>query len=252
MYCISVVIADRHPIVLQGLARLLGAHSGFRVVACCNDSVSCIEAIRKLAPHIAVLGTSMPGLTALEILAIVNSESLSTRLVFFTGSAEQHELLTSAAAGAHGVILKDVAPDVLLQSLRQIARGHRLPSPSTEEVQALKRSKIALRKKVLAVLTEREREIMRLVSEGLSNKAIGRRLNIADGTIKVHLHNIYQKLEINNRTLLAALAISQNRGSPPGDQPSADATHRRRVEKGEAAPVISPPTPSPRSASRTD
>jgi two-component system nitrate/nitrite response regulator NarL len=67
----------------------------------------------------------------------------------------------------------------------------------------------------LAVLTDRERQIMSLVSEGLSNKQIGRRLNIADGTIKVHLHHIFQKLEISNRTALAALAISQNdRGTP--------------------------------------
>jgi two-component system nitrate/nitrite response regulator NarL len=71
---------------------------------------------------------------------------------------------------------------------------------------------------VLVALTERERQIMRLVSEGLSNKEIGRRLNIADGTIKVHLHHVYRKLEISNRTVLAALAISQNDPAtvPPG------------------------------------
>ena len=101
-------------------------------------------------------------------------------------------------------------PRFLLESLRQIARGHKLPPIFTEQAQALEQSNIALRERVLSLLTERERQIMRLVSEGLSNKAIGRRLNIADGTIKVHLHNIFQKLEINNRTLLAALAISQN------------------------------------------
>jgi two-component system nitrate/nitrite response regulator NarL len=68
------------------------------------------------------------------------------------------------------------------------------------------------------MLTDRERQIMRLVSEGLSNKEIGRRLNIADGTIKVHLHNIFQKLEISNRTVLAALAISySDRAGPPGE-----------------------------------
>jgi two-component system nitrate/nitrite response regulator NarL len=66
---------------------------------------------------------------------------------------------------------------------------------------------------VLAVLTDRERQIMRLVSEGLSNKEIGRRLNVSDGTIKVHLHHIFQKLEISNRTLLAAFAISQDDGA---------------------------------------
>ena len=215
MHCSSVVIADRQPVVLQGLAKVLGAHSGFNVVASCSDAVSCIESIRKLAPDLALLGTSMPGPTALEILAIFKSESLSTKLVFFTGSLEQYQLLTSAAPGAHGVILKDVEPEILLQSLRQIARSHWLPRRRSEQAQT---SNIAPGEKVPALLTERERQIMRLVSEGLSNKAIGRRLKIADGTIKVHLHNIYQKLEINtyqnvgtnNRTLLTALAISQN------------------------------------------
>src|SRR5215210_6880032 len=218
---IRIVIADRQPVVLQGLAKVLGAHGGFNVVAYCSDALSCIEAIRKLAPDLALLGTSMPGPTATEILAIVNSESLSTKLVFFTGSLEQHQLLTSTPPGAHGVILKDVAPEILLESLRQIARSHWLPRRSSGQAQ---KSNIAAGEKAPAVLTERERQIMRLVSEGLSNKAIGRRLKIADGTIKVHLHNIYQKLEINsyqklemnNRTLLAALAISQNdRGGAP-------------------------------------
>jgi two-component system nitrate/nitrite response regulator NarL len=243
MGSVSVLIADRQPVVLQGLARVLEMQSDFHVVAHCTDGVSCIEAIRKLNPHIAVLGTSMPGLTALEILAIVKSESLSTRLVFFTGSLEQHEVLTSAD-GAHGVILKDVTPEVLLASIHQIARGHKLPSASTEQAQALQRSKTALRQKVLSLLTERERQIMRLVSEGLSNKAIGRRLNIADGTIKVHLHNIFQKLEINNRTLLAALAVSQNeRGSvADGDHRFADAASQS-FEEGAGA--ISAPDPLP-------
>jgi two-component system, NarL family, nitrate/nitrite response regulator NarL len=219
MRSIRVVIADRQPVVLQGLAKIFEVQSDFDAVAYCSDGVSCIDAIRKLRPHIAILGTSMPGLTALEILAIVKSESLSTRLVFFTGSLEQHEFLRSAPDAALSVILKDVTPEILLESLRQIARGHKLPPASIEQVQALERSNSALREKVLSLLTERERQIMRLVSEGLSNKAIGRRLNIADGTIKVHLHNIFQKLEINNRTLLATLAISQNenRGAPVGE-----------------------------------
>jgi two-component system nitrate/nitrite response regulator NarL len=207
---IRVVIADRQPVVLQGLTKVLEVESSFRVVARCTDGVSFIEAIRKLRPHIAVVGTSMPGLTALEILAIAKSESLSTKLIFFTGSLEQHELLRSTATGAHAVILKDGVPEILLESLRRIASGHKLSWSSTEQARARERSNTALRQKVLGLLTERERQIMRLVSEGLSNKAIARRLNIADGTIKVHLHNIFQKLEINNRTLLAAFAISQN------------------------------------------
>src|SRR2546430_14223967 len=126
MHCTSVVIADHHPVVLQGLTNILGTASGFKVVACCSDGTDCIEAIRSLAPDIAIIDISMPGLTGLEILAIANSESLSTRLVFFTASVEDRELVISAEAGAYGVLLKDVAPEILVQSLRQVAVGQRL------------------------------------------------------------------------------------------------------------------------------
>src|SRR5258706_2999319 len=192
------------------MMKALGAEGGFEVVASCSDGRSCIEAIRNLLPDIAILDISMPGLTGLEILTIVNSESLSTRLVFFTASIEDRELVMSAAAGAYGIIPKDVELEILVQSLRQVADGQRLlPLPSAQAGSREQRN-IAMSDNALTVLTERERQIMRLVSEGLSNKEIGRRLNISDGTIKQHLHHIYQKLEISNRTVLAALAIAQN------------------------------------------
>ena len=219
MRCTSVVIADRYPVVLLGLSAVLAAHRDFNIVASCSDGTSCIEALRNLAPNIAILDVSMPGVTGLEILSIVNSENLSTRLVFLTASDEDSDLVMSAAADGYSVIPKDVAPEVLVQSLRQIAEGQRL-LPLLSSEQAISRGQSAITGNALTTLTDRERQIMRLVSEGLSNKEIGRRLNIADGTIKVHLHNIFQKLEISNRTVLAALAISQNdRSSPPDDKP---------------------------------
>jgi two-component system nitrate/nitrite response regulator NarL len=211
MHSTSLVIADRHPVVLQGLTSILGAENGFKIVACCSDGSSCIRAIRSLVPDIAILDISMPGLTGLEILTIANS----ARLVFFTASVQGRELVMSAAAGAYGVILKDVALEILVQSLRRVACGHRLPLPSSDQAvpRERKQKNVAIAENALTVLTDRERQIMALVSEGLSNKEIGRRLKIADGTIKVHLHHVYQKLEISNRTVLAALAISRNDGS---------------------------------------
>ena len=211
MRCTSLVIADRHPVVLQGLTSILGAQNGFKVVACCSDGPNCIGAIRSLVPDIAILDISMPGLTGLEILTIANA----ARLVFFTASVRGRELVMSAAAGAYGVILKDVALEILVQSLRRVACGHRLPLPSSDQAVPREREQkdVAIAENALTVLTDRERQIMALVSEGLSNKEIGRRLNIADGTIKVHLHHVYQKLEISNRTVLAALAISRNGGT---------------------------------------
>ncbi|MEH2516348.1 VCBS repeat-containing protein [Bradyrhizobium sp. AZCC 1610] len=207
-----LVIADRHPIVLQGLTSIFAAHRDLEIIASCRDGASCVEAIRTFAPDVALLEDSLPDLTASEILAIANAENLSTRLVFFTASVE-HDLAAAIAAGACSAISKYASPESLLQSLRSVMEGISLvPEPPPNLAPTGKEVNCANVEDVLAVLTDREREIMRLVSEGLSNKAVARRLNVSQGTIKVHLHHIYQKLEINNRTVLAALAISQRYG----------------------------------------
>jgi two-component system nitrate/nitrite response regulator NarL len=212
MRCVKVVIADRHPVVVAGLMSLLGAANDFKVVASCYDGKKCIQAIRDLLPDIALLDIFMPSATGLDILAAATSEHLPTRIVFLTASAEDRDLIIAAARGAYGVILKEAAPDVLVHCLRQVAAGRRLlplansNSPRPQDIPVGSASS----ENVLTVLTERERQIMHLVAEGLSNKEVGRELNVSDGTIKVHLHHNYQKLAISNRTALAALAFSQN------------------------------------------
>jgi two-component system nitrate/nitrite response regulator NarL len=199
MRCVSIIIADRHPVVVHGLMSLLAAEHDFRVVAGCHDGNKCLQLIRDLSPDIALLDIFMPGLSGLDILAAVASEHLPTRIVLLTASAEDRDVIIAVARGAYGVILKDVAPDVLVQCLREAAAGRRiLPLTSGSDK--------GISGNVLTVLTDRERQIMHLVSEGLSNKEVGRQLNISDGTIKVHLHHIYQKLAVSNRTALAALA----------------------------------------------
>ncbi len=180
MRCVTVVIADQHPIVLEGLKNVLGAQHDFKVVACCSDGAGCIEAIQNFLPDIAIIDVSMPDLIGLEILAIASTENLFTRLVFFTSSVADRESIIAAAAGAYCVILKDVAPEILVGVLRKIADGQRPLLPASSD---------------WAVSRERR-------------NGIARQLNISHGTIKVHLHHIYQKLEINNRTVLARLAIS--------------------------------------------
>jgi two-component system nitrate/nitrite response regulator NarL len=219
MRCTSVVIADRHPVVLQGLTKSLEAHRDFNIVACCSDGKSCIEALRNLAPDIAILAASMPGVTARELLSIVRSEHLPTRLIFFTASDEDRELVMSAGSNGYSIVSKDMMPEALVQSLRQVAEGQTLLPPLPHE-QLAAREQSAITSNALMTLTDREHQIMRLVSEGLSNKEIGRRLNITGGTIKVHLHHIFQKLEINNRTVLAALAISNDDRSADSEESS--------------------------------
>jgi len=204
-----VVIADRHPIVLQGISSVLATQHDFAIVASCDEGAACIEAIRLLVPDIVLLDVAMPDISGPEVLALLNSESLGTRVVFFTALAEDRELTGLVAEGAHAVLTKDAKPEMLVDVLRQVAQGQRL-SPLAATNQEVGQESQASEEKSPTQLTDRERQIMRLVSEGLSNKEIGRRLNIAEGTIKVHLHHIFQKLDISNRTVLAALAISQN------------------------------------------
>jgi two-component system nitrate/nitrite response regulator NarL len=162
------------------------------------------------SPDIALLDNFISGVTGLDILAAVTSEHLPTRIVFVTASARDHDVIIAAARGAHGVVLKEATPAALINCLRQVAAGRRLfPLASGEAPRGPESPPTAAMtaENVLTVLTERERQITQLVSEGLSDKEIGRQLNITDGTIRVHLHHIYQKLAISNRTALAALAF---------------------------------------------
>src|ERR1700686_4252197 len=143
MRCVNVLIADRCPMVVEGLKKVLGAQHNFKLVSCCSDGMSCIEAIRSLRPDIAILDISMPGLTGLEILSIVNSEGFSTRVVFFTASVEDRELVMSAAA--YGIILKDATPEFLVKSLQQVADGRRLLSrPSAYQAVSREQGNIAV------------------------------------------------------------------------------------------------------------
>ena len=201
------LIADRRPLVLQGLTSVLEAQRDFVIVGRCDSGASCVEAIRDFRPHVVVLGASMPDIGALEILAIASSLRLPAQLVLIMAS-EGCNVQALAAAGAGAIIPDDIDLDALVQSLRQIAGGNRLLPLSSDQATSGKQN--GSQEKSVTALTDRECQIMRLVSEGLSNKEIGRRLNLSDGTIKVHLHHIFQKLEVGNRTALAARA---NRGS---------------------------------------
>ena len=151
--------------------------------------------------------TQCPSLTGSEILATVNAESLL--YMFLPDFVEQDDLVAATAAG-----VCSANPEVLgARKSCSVLAGQLVDSWSFPRLSSTlgppRKARNDATESVLEVLTDREREIMRRVSEGLSNKEIARRLNISQGTIKVHLHHIYQKLEINNRTVLAALAISQ-------------------------------------------
>jgi two-component system, NarL family, nitrate/nitrite response regulator NarL len=203
----TVLIADDHPIVLGGLTGLLGSKDRFDVVATCSDGSEALEKLRALEPDLGVLDISMPGLTGIEVLAITEAEGLRTRVVFLTASATDEQITQAVARGAWGIMLKDAAADMLVDCLGKVVTGERwlppeLVSPALER-EAERRSHLD---RLDGLLTSREREIAILVAEGLSNKQIARRVRISEGTVKIHLHNAYQKLGVVNRTSLATLA----------------------------------------------
>ena len=189
---------------------MFAAQHDFEIVASCSSGTSCLEAIRNLAPDVALLANTLPDLTVSEILAIAKAENLSTRLVFFTESERDDDLTAAIAAGACSAISKYANPDTMLRSLRLMTeRISAPPEPSQDLSPNGKKVDGAKIENMLGMLTRREREIARLVCEGLSNKEIARQLNVSPGTVKVHLHNIFQKLEISNRTVLATIASLQ-------------------------------------------
>jgi two-component system, NarL family, nitrate/nitrite response regulator NarL len=204
---VSLIIADDHPVVLQGLIALLGKHKGFKLIVSCSDGAECVKAIRRFLPDLALLDMNMPHLNGLQVLKAVTAERLSTRIVFLAATPNDREIVAAVAGGAFGIMLKESAPDTLINCLQAVAAGHPwLPAELVDG--ALERTRKAHTQyaSVDGALTQREQEVMLLVADGLSNRDVGRRLNVSEGTVKVHLHSIYQKVAVNNRTALAKFA----------------------------------------------
>lgn len=204
---ISLVIADDHPVVLRGLAALLQQQSGFELMASCANGAECVDAIRRFSPNLALLDMNMPELNGLEVLKIVTAERLPTRIVFLAGSPTDREIVTAVSGSAWGIMLKESAPEALITCLRAVAAGYKWHPPElVDEALARARKQQQEFARIDDALTRREREVMLLVADGLSNKEVGRRLNVSEGTVKIHLHTIYQKVSVSNRTALANLA----------------------------------------------
>jgi DNA-binding NarL/FixJ family response regulator len=220
---VRIVVADCRPVFLLGLVSILRSeHNTFDVVASCCDGVESLQAIRDLSPDIALLNSSMPLLSGVEVLARTISEGSPTRIVLLTTAAALPSIF-AISIGAYGVVPADVCPEVLVRCLQEVAAGRRLSLQASGAAGTRSGARNQTTETALATLTERERQIVNLVSRGLSNKGVGQRLNLTEGTIKVHLHNIYQKLAINNRTALTALAVSDQYG------PQMAVTSRRRL-----------------------
>jgi two-component system, NarL family, nitrate/nitrite response regulator NarL len=205
MSCVSMVVAGGWPVFLRGLISVLSSEHDFDVVARCCNGFESLKAIRDLSPDIALLDNSMPIASGVSVLASAISEGSRTRIVLLAAPVDLRSIF-AAAKGAYGIVPRDVLPEVLIRDLRLVAAGRRLSIRASGPGEA--RATTDTSEKALAGLTKRECQIVKLVSAGLPNKEVGRQLNLTAGTVKVHLHNIFSKLAIENRTALTALAVS--------------------------------------------
>jgi two-component system nitrate/nitrite response regulator NarL len=151
----------------------------------------------------------MPRLNGLQVLGALIAENLSTRVCFLAASLTDTEIVAAATKGAFGIILKESASDTLITALHAIAAGQKwLPGALVNGANERLRQLQAEVTGITDALSPREIEIMLRVAEGLSNKEVGRQLKITEGTVKMHLHSIYQKIHVSNRTSLANFAIA--------------------------------------------
>ena len=201
---IRVVLVDDHPIVLQGLEHLLARQPDIEVAACCATVQDGLAAARS-RPDIVLLDLRMPQGGGLALIDAIAAEKLDTKTVVLTAAISDDEVSQALQKGAAGLVLKESSPDQLLECVRRVHAGERWLDPEalnrvTPESPARPPDDRA------ASLTAREREVVRMIAAGLRNRDIGERLSISENTVKVHLHNIYEKLGVEGRMELLLLA----------------------------------------------
>lgn len=202
-----MVIADDHPIVLDGLTHLLTAESDIELVQRCTNGDDALTALRREKPDVIVLDIRMPGISGLDVLRSLAQEKSATRAVLLTAQINDAELLDAARLGVAGIVLKESAADVLLQCIRAVAAGGRwLDDSAIEAARQRKVQRESAAERAQRLLTRRELDIARMVARGARNKEIAAKLGISEGTVKMHLHSTYEKLGLSGRLELSIFA----------------------------------------------
>ena len=202
---IRLVLVDDHPVVLAGLERLFELEPDFEVVGRCTSGEEGINTIQQQKPDVVVLDLSMRGMNGLALLRKLDPRQQPPRVVLLTISLSEDQMLEAFRLGVRGIVLKEMAPKLLIECIRKVHAGERW----------FEKTSLGLTFDRLvapngpAVLTPRETDIVRMVAGGLRNKEIATSLSIAEGTVKIHLHHIYEKLGVDGRIALTLYAQKQ-------------------------------------------
>jgi DNA-binding NarL/FixJ family response regulator len=211
---IRVVIADDHPIVRDGLKKLLMLEDDLEVVGEASDGREVIELVQQIDPDVLLLDLRMPNLDGLSALQALQLANKRTRVIVLTASEDKNEFVQAMKLGCSGIVLKQTAPDLIVKSIRKVHAGEIwLDSHTTAAVRRQfaapgdLAASPAGKARERSPLSQREREIVALVAQGYKNKEMAEKMFISEQTVKNHLHNIFDKLGVSDRLELALYAI---------------------------------------------
>lgn len=227
---IRIVLADDHPIVRDGLKKMLSLESDLEVVGEANDGREALEQIQMHEPDILLLDLRMPNLDGLSALQTLQHINRKTRVIILTASEDKNEFVQAMKLGCSGIVLKQTAPELIVKSIRKVndgeiwldshttaavmrqfatAGGESHSSGSSSMSSGSSSSAHSNQGKVRerSPLSAREREIVGLVAQGYKNKEMAEKMFISEQTVKNHLHNIFDKLGVSDRLELALYAI---------------------------------------------
>jgi DNA-binding NarL/FixJ family response regulator len=199
---IRLLLVDDHQLVRAGLAGLLGTAADIEVVGQAANGLEAVQASTELSPAVILMDLSMPVLDGVEATRQILSTQPATRVIALTSFADQGKVREMMTAGAIGYLLKDCEPAELLSAVRSAGAGGVPLDPRVAAALLPRRES----KSTLDLLSNREREVLLLASRGLANKQIGRSLEIAERTVKVHLGSVFKKIGVGDRTSAAMWA----------------------------------------------
>ena len=203
---ITVVIADDHPIVLAGLETLLQREPDITVIDHCTDGIETLRAVSKHRPDLLILDLRMPRADGVTVLQQMKKDGSQTRVVLLAAVVDDEALLDAIRLGARGVVLKEMAPRFLVDCVREVYAGRQwFEQRAIGEAMDKLVKREAASKEITSILSRREIDVVRAVARGLRNREIAERLGIAEGTVKLHLHAIYTKLQVDGRTALIVM-----------------------------------------------